>query len=224
MGDRGATNPLYPCLVTLLLLIRHAVTDHTGKRLYGRSEGIHLSETGRYQASRLAERMREVRLEALYTSPMDRCRETASILAGGRRLRPRTLGDLNEVDYGEWTGRALGALRRTKVWRQVRSSPASVRFPGGESLFEVQERAVRAVQEISARHPHGTVAVVSHGDVIRLCLAHYAGVHLDLFQRLEVDTASVTALLLEGGGPRVVRVNDTGTLAGLPTGRGKVGG
>lgn len=209
--------------MTLLLLVRHGTADHTGKRLYGRSPGVHLSVAGREQAGRLAERLREVPLEALYTSPMERCRETAAILLRGRGLRPRTARGLNEVDYGEWTGRPFASLRRSKAWRRVRSSPASVRFPGGESLFEVQERAVRTLEQIAARHRRRTVAVVSHGDVIRLCLAHYAGVHLDLFQRLEVDTGSVTALQLGDGGPRVVRVNDTGPLTDLPT-EGKVGG
>ena len=207
--------------MTLLLLIRHALTDHTGKRLYGRTPGVRLSERGREQSRALAERLREVPLDALYTSPMDRCRETASILLEGRRLRARTARDLNEVDYGEWTGRAFGALRRTKAWRMVRTHPAAVRFPGGETLSEVQVRAVRALEEIAGRHPGATVAVVSHGDVIRLSLAHYAGVHLDLFQRLDVSPASLTALLVGDGGPRVVRVNDTGPLTDLPT---EVGG
>lgn len=201
--------------MALVLLIRHAVADHTGRHLYGRSEGVRLSERGRADAEALARRLRSVRLHGLYVSPMDRCRETAEAIAHGRRLRPVTVEDLNEVDYGDWTGRSFASLRRRKLWRRVRSSPSTVRFPGGESLLEVQERAVRAIDEIAARHPNGVAAVVTHGDVIRLALAHYAGLHLDLFQRLEASTASVTALALGDGIPKVLRANDTGRLEDL---------
>lgn len=208
--------------MALVLLIRHAVADHTGKHLYGRSRGVRLSERGRADAEALAQRLRSVRLQGLYVSPMDRCRDTAEVIARGRRLRPVTVEDLNEVDYGDWTGRSFASLRRTKLWRRVRSSPSTVRFPNGESLFEVQERAVRAVGEVAARHPNGVAAVVTHGDVIRLALAHYAGLHLDLFQRLEASTASVTALALGDGIPKVLLANDTGRLEDLVP--GKVGG
>ena len=213
--------------MALILLIRHAATSQTGKRLYGRAPGNHLSDAGREQAAALAVRLAPIPLEAVYVSPMDRCRETASPLVRGRGLRLRRVADLNEVDYGAWTGRTFGSLHRSKLWRRVRSSPASVRFPGGETLHEVQQRAVRALEEIAARHANGVVAVVTHGDVVRLALAHYAGVHLDLFQRLEVFTGSVTAVVLGDHGPRIVRVNDTGDLGDLvPPGRrrGKVGG
>lgn len=210
--------------VALILLIRHAVADHAGKHLYGRSRGVRLSERGRADAEALAGRLRPVRIHGLYVSPMERCRETAEAIARGRRLQPERIEDLNEVDYGDWTGRSFASLRRTKLWRRVRSSPSTVRFPNGESLLEVQERAVRAIEGIAARHPNGVAAVVTHGDVIRLALAHYAGLHLDLFQRLEASTASVTALALGDGIPRVLRANDTGRIEDLVPRRGKVGG
>lgn len=210
--------------MSLVLLIRHAVADHAGKSLYGRSRGVRLSEQGRADAEALAERLRPVRIHGLYVSPMERCRETAAAIARGRRLRPEIVEDLNEVDYGDWTGRSFASLRRTKVWRQVRTRPSTARFPNGESLLEVQERAVRAVDGIAARHPKGVAAVVTHGDVVRLSLAHYAGLHLDLFQRLEASTASVTALELGDGTPRVLRANDTGRLEDLVPRRRKVGG
>lgn len=199
--------------MTLLLLIRHAVTEQTGKRLYGRTGGIHLSAEGRAQAERLAERLRDVPLDAVYTSPLERCVETARAIAGGRR--PRVVRELNEVDYGDWTGRSLPALRRTKMWARVRSAPSRVRFPSGETLVEVQRRAVASLDALAGRHPRGTIAVVSHGDVVRLAVAQYAGVHIDLFQRLEVAPASVSAVAIGDGGPRILRVNDTGDLTGL---------
>jgi len=199
--------------VTLLLLIRHAVTEQTGKRLYGRTGGIHLSEEGRAQAERLAERLRGVRLDAVYTSPLERCVETAQAIAGGRRSR--VVRELNEVDYGDWTGRSLPALRRTKMWARVRSAPSRVRFPSGETLVEVQRRAVASLDALAGRHPRGTIAVVSHGDVVRLAVAQYAGVHIDLFQRIEIAPASVSAVAIGDDGPRILRVNDTGDLSGL---------
>lgn len=164
---------------------------------------------------RLAARLSSVKLAALYSSPFERCLETAEAIAAGRDVVIQTLSDLGEVDYGEWTGRTFAALRRTVLWRRVHKLPSSVRFPGGESLQEVRERGVRALEEIAAKQRSGVVAVVTHGDVIRLALAHYAGIHIDLFHRLVADPASVTAVALSDGPPRILRVNDTGSLTDL---------
>lgn len=201
--------------MAVLLLIRHAVTEQTGKRLYGRTPGIVLSEEGRAQAERLGERLGEVPVAAVYTSPLERCMETARAIAAGRGMKPRVDRRLLEVDYGDWTGRSFPALRRTKMWARVRSAPSGVRFPSGESLVEVQRRAVAALDGLALRHPRATLAVVSHGDVVRLALAHYAGVHIDLFQRIAVEPASVSAIALDGDGPRILRMNDTGALRDL---------
>jgi probable phosphomutase (TIGR03848 family) len=201
--------------MTLLLLIRHALTDATGNRLYGTSPGIHLSGEGWEQADRLADRLSAVRLAAIYSSPLERCMETAEAVAKGRGLEIQILPDLGEVEYGEWTGRSFKAVRRTALWRRVHELPSSVRFPGGQSLGEVMERGVRALEMIATRHPRRVVATVSHGDVIRLVLAHHAGIHIDLFHRLQVDPASVSALAIGDGAPRILKVNDTGTLVDL---------
>jgi probable phosphoglycerate mutase len=201
--------------VTVLLLIRHAVTDVTGKRLSGRTPGIHLSPEGRRQAEALAERLSAVPIAALYSSPLERCAETAGAIGEGRRLTVQLLPQLEEVAYGRWTGRPLAQLSRTTLWTKIQGSPSSVRFPEGETLGEVQRRAVDALDGVAARHPRGVVAAVSHADVIRLVLAHYAGVHLDLFQRLIVSPASVSAVALGDRVPRILRMNDTGTLDGL---------
>jgi probable phosphomutase (TIGR03848 family) len=213
--DGSVTKP-YPRLVTLLLLVRHAVTDITGKRLYGRSEGISLSEVGRQQAADLARRLGEVPLDALYSSPLDRCLETASPIGEACGVKVTPLEGVLEIDYGSWTGRPFTSLRRLRLWREFHgANPSSPRFPGGETLLEAQRRAVEAVGELAERHPKATVAVVTHGDVVALVLAHYAGIHVDLFQRLEVAPASVTAIALGAGAPRIRRVNDTGTLGDL---------
>jgi probable phosphoglycerate mutase len=199
----------------LLLLIRHALTEATGRSLTGWTPGVHLSEQGRGQARALAERLVPVRIAAIYSSPLERCLETAEPVAAQKRLSVTRVDDLGEVRYGDWTGRTLAQLSRTRLWRTVQSAPSNARFPNGESLLEVQERAAREVGRIAATHPRGVVAAFSHGDVIRLLLAHYSGVHVDLFQRLVISPASVTAIALGDGVPRIVRVNDTGAVADL---------
>jgi probable phosphoglycerate mutase len=201
--------------MTLLLLVRHALTSVTGKRLSGAQPGIHLSEEGRAQANDLAERLTPLTMAAVYASPLERCMETAEEVAGRRGLSVTPVPDLQEVGYGRWTGRSFGQLARSPLWKRLHEQPSAVRFPEGETLAETQQRAVGALDRIAAAHPKAIVAAVTHADVIRLALAHYAGVHLDLYQRLIVSPASVSAVLLGDRVPRVVRTNDTGTLADL---------
>ena len=210
--------------MTTLLLVRHGHTDAAGKRLTGRAPGVHLNELGRRQAERLVERLDGVRIDTIVSSPLERCRETAAPLAKARGRAVDVGRAWIEVGYGEWTGRSISQLRRTKLWRRVMFAPSNVRFPGGESLLEVQGRAVDATLDIAARHVRGTVVVVSHADVIRLLVAHLAGMHVDHLQRLSIDTASITAVSISDGFPRLLTVNDTGDLAVLRSGRGKLGG
>jgi probable phosphomutase (TIGR03848 family) len=201
--------------MTLVVLVRHALTDATGKKLSGRSPGFDLSEAGREQAERLGERLRSVPIAAIYASPLERCMQTAEAVAAGRAVGVNPAPDLLEVEYGSWTGRSLTQLTRTKLWKQIQQAPGSIRFPGGESLMEAQQRAVGFLDELSRRHPRKVVVACSHADVIRLALAHYAGIHVDLFQRLIVGPASVSAVLLGDRIPRIVRMNDTGSAADL---------
>jgi probable phosphoglycerate mutase len=210
--------------MTTLLLVRHGHTDAAGKRLTGRAPGVHLNELGRRQAERLVERLDGVRIDTIVSSPLERCRETAAPLAKARGRAVDVGRAWIEVGYGEWTGRSISQLRRTKLWRRVMFAPSNVRFPGGESLLEVQVRAVDASFDIAARHARGTVLVVSHADVIRLLVAHLAGMHADHLQRLSIDTASITAVSISDGFPRLLTVNETDDLAVLRSGRGKLGG
>ena len=205
--------------MALLLLVRHALTDATGRRLSGQETGLHLSESGRAQAELLSDRLSPIPLAALYSSPLERCVETAEIVARGRSIEVRLLPQLMEVDYGRWTGRPLPQLYRTALWKRLQQAPSSIRFPDGETLGEVQQRCVTALEEIAGRHAKKAVAVVAHADVIRLTLAHYAGVHIDLYQRLTVSPASVSALSLGDRIPRIIRVNDTGSVEDLATRR-----
>jgi probable phosphoglycerate mutase len=201
--------------MTVLLLIRHAHTDTAGKRLTGWARGVRLNDRGRQEAASLAERLEGVPIRAIYSSPLERCRETAAPIARARALGVSVRRGLIEVDYGEWTGRTIAGLRRTKLWRIVQQAPSRLQFPGGESLLQVQARAVAEVEAIAAAHPKQTVAVVTHADVVRLLVMHYAGMHLDKLQRLVVDPASVSVLALSDGAAHLVKVNDTGGLASL---------
>ncbi len=201
--------------MTILLLVRHAVTDQTGKRLYGRSPGVHLSTRGREQAEALTGRLAEVLIEAVYSSPLERCLETAAPTARARRLQVATDDGLIETDSGAWTGRTFASLERTRAWRRFRELPSAARAPGAESVTDLQHRVVRTLEALAERHPRGVVAVFTHQDPIRVALAHFAGIHLDLFQRLTVFPVAVSAVALSEGVPRILRINDTGTLEDL---------
>lgn len=196
--------------MTTLFLIRHGLTAVTGKTLYGRTPGVALDERGRAQAEALAERFARVRLTAVYSSPLDRCIQTVAPLAARQRLDVVAREGLIEMDVGSWTGRPLAQVRRTRLWKELIHRPSHFRFPEGESFAEAQTRALAEVHAIAARHPRGRVAVASHGDIIRMLVAHLAGAHLDLFQRTVADPVSVSVVHLGDGGPYVVLVNDTG--------------
>jgi probable phosphomutase (TIGR03848 family) len=198
----------------VLLLLRHAVTEHTGAVLSGWTPGLHLSEQGRDQAGARAGRLGPVPGDAVYASPLERCQETARVVAGAKGLKLETLEDVGEVRYGDWTGRTLKELGREPLWKVVQATPSAARFPDGESLFEMQARAVLAVEGLREAHPGQTVAVCSHADVIKALTCHYLGMHLDLFQRVVVSPASVTAIAF-GPVPYLVRLNDTGGNADL---------
>lgn len=197
---------------TTLLLIRHATNDWVGSdRLAGWTPGVHLNEQGRRQAQALAERLAKQKIAAIYSSPLERTIETAEILAKPHSLPIRIRDGLGEVKYGDWTGQSVKELaeKQADLWRIVQMIPSQARFPNGESLYEVQVRAVRELDAIVRAHPGQTVAVVSHADVIKACLAHYLGIHLDLFQRLVISPASLTVVQVFPMGVSVSCVNDT---------------
>jgi len=160
----------------------------------------------------IAQRLAQAPLKAIYSSPLERARETAEPLAQVKKLTVLIRSGLGEVQYGQWTGKSLKALKRTKLWPVVQRHPARMEFPEGETFRAVQARAVDEVEKIAREHPKDLVAAFSHGDVIKLIVAHYLGVPLDLFQRLMVNTGSITVLHLEGSHAALVKLNDTGAL------------
>ncbi len=196
--------------MTQLLLIRHAENDwmHSGK-LAGRMPGVHLNAEGQRQAEALGRRLADASLRAVYSSPLERATETAqALLKHHPALTLQIEPGMNEVDYGEWQGKSLRKLARTRLWKVVQSYPSGAQFPRGEDLRAMQVRAVDAVERIAQKHPDTLVAVVSHADVIKAVVAHYAGMHLDQFQRIIIAPASISIIALGRMGPHIVRIND----------------
>ncbi len=190
------------------LLVRHGVTSETGTILTGRLPGVALSDRGRMQARVVADRIAEAKVAAIYSSPIRRCRETARILGEPHDLTPITERRFIEADYGRWSGRPLKDLAKLKAWQGLMTSPARFRFPEGETLTEVQDRAVAAIEELATAHGDQQVMVVTHADVIRTLLCHYLGTPLDLIHRLHVGPTSLTVIeLLPAGGVLVPVVN-----------------
>jgi probable phosphoglycerate mutase len=200
---------------TRLVLVRHGVTAHTGPLLSGRMPGIDLSDKGIEQAQAAAERLSVLTISTVYASPIERTTQTASYIAARLGLEVKPLPGVIEADYGDWTGGKIVELAKTDEWKVVQAAPSRAVFPGGESLRAMQSRMVDALDAVVAAHPHETVVVVSHADPIKSAIAHYTGIHLDLFQRLHVSPASVTVFDFHAYGALLVKCNDTGGLAEL---------
>ena len=210
---------------TKLVLVRHAVTEQTGPMLTGRTPGVDLSEDGRRQAKALGERLADLPVKAVYASPIERTAQTAEAVAVHHGVEVRELPGVIEADYGEWTGGKLVELAKTDLWKTVQRAPSRARFPGGESLAEMQGRMVTALEAVVADHAGEMVVVVSHADPIKAAIAHFTGLHLDLFQRVVVSPASVTVFELSPHGAALIKCNDTGDLEELrPPKQGTEGG
>ena len=170
--------------------------DHVGRELAGRKPDVHLNAAGHAQAERLAEQLDAIHLDAVFSSPLPRARETAAPLAERRKLELQIEDDFTEIDYGDWTGKKIDSLAGESLWSRYNALRSVARIPGGEQLLDVQARAVSVLDAIRRAHPDGCCAIVSHGDVIRSIVAHCAGIPLDLFQRLEIAPASVSVVVL----------------------------
>jgi probable phosphomutase (TIGR03848 family) len=199
--------------MTTLLLVRHGLTAMTGPVLAGWTPGVHLDDRGKAQAEAVAERLRPLPLTAIVSSPLDRCLDTAGIIAAGRDQEITVEQRLGECKYGDWTGRPLKELLKEPLWKVVQAHPSAAVFPGpeGEGLADTQARAVAAVRDWNTKlGPDATWLACSHGDVIKAIAADALGLHLDLFQRITVDPCSVTVIRYESLRPFVLRLNDTG--------------
>ncbi|HEY0935193.1 MAG TPA: histidine phosphatase family protein [Trebonia sp.] len=205
--------------MTTVLLVRHGLTAHTGQLLTGWTPGVGLDERGRAQAKALGERLASVPLDTVVTSPLDRCRQTVEEILAVRpapaaaHAAPVTEDRVGECKYGDWTGKPLQELEKDPLWPVVQAHPSAVRFPGpdGESMLDMQHRAVAAIRDWNARlDKDATYLVCSHGDVIKAIVADSLGLHLDLSQRIIADPCSLTVIRYTPLRPFLLRLNDTG--------------
>jgi probable phosphomutase (TIGR03848 family) len=230
--------------VTLVLIVRHGLTAATGSALTGRTPGISLDDRGQAQAAAVAAKLAEVKLDAIVSSPLERCFETAEAIASAQKqavVPVQTDERFVEVGYGDWTGKPLRKLAHDPLWRVVQAYPSAVTFPGegGEALADMQRRAITGIRDWNAKlGPRATYLICSHGDVIKAILADSLGLHLDMYQRINIDPCSLTVIRFTPLRPFVERQNDTGgsvaTLirsdkktagtAALPPGDAPVGG
>lgn len=193
---------------TTTLLVRHAHTEAIGHWLCGRAPGVHLSAQGRLQADRLGRALASIPLDAIYTSPLERAVETADALARYQPAPVQLVPDLCEIDFGTWTGKRFEDLDRDPEWQTFNERRSAATVPGGERPPAVQARILSALDRLAGAHAGRTIAVVSHGDVLRFAVLHYAGIPLDEYERIEIHPASVSAVLLAPGSPQLLYVNE----------------
>jgi len=192
----------------LILLVRHGATPTTGRVLPGRTPGLHLSDAGKAQAERVAERVVALKPSALYASPLERAMETAAPTAQATGLDPVEEPGLLECDFGEWTGESLSSVSRHAQWRSLMTAPASFRFPGGESLAELDARVVATMERLRTAHSGQVVVCFSHADPIRAALTFALGAPLDSFHRVNVGTGSISIVRFpQDAAPTVLAVN-----------------
>ena len=205
--------------MTTFYLIRHGHNDFVEKRkLAGRMPDVHLSAEGHRQAEALVQILSSVKFKAIYASPLERAVETATPLASDQGLEIIIREGLLEIDYGSWQGQSLKALRRRKLWPIIRNSPSLARFPEGESFPEAQARVVAELEALRSLHrgKKGNIACVFHADPIKLAIAHYLAMPLDLFQRITISPASTSTLTVSDSGIRIIGLNDTRMTVGNP--------
>ena len=194
--------------MAVFLLIRHAENDFLQhRRLAGRKAGVHLNTQGHRQAAELSRSLADLPIEAIYSSPLERARETAEPLSVRSGLPIHLLPALNEIEFGDWTGAQFEQLAEDARWQAFNSFRSGTRIPGGETIVEVQARMVAALQELCMLHPEGPVALFGHGDPIKTVLAHFLGMPLDFVTRLRVAPASISAVRFASWGAEVLCVN-----------------
>jgi probable phosphomutase (TIGR03848 family) len=193
--------------MTTFLLIRHGMTDAVGQLMTGRAAGVRLNAVGEEQARTLPDRVGSIRIDAVYTSPLERTRDTARLLANARGLDVQIDERLIEIDYGRWSGRRFADMVDDPDWQLYNSVRSATRPPGGESLLDVQHRGVNAILDLHGRYPHGVVAIVTHADTLRAILQYFLGMPIDFVMRLDLSPGRISVLQMGTGAPRIVQVN-----------------
>jgi len=197
--------------MTTILLIRHGENEYVAKgRLAGRLSGVHLNDNGKMQAQALSKVLAHAPIKAIYSSPLERCIETAQPLADARKLDVLPRDGLLEIDFGSWQDKTLKSLRRRKLWKTVQANPSRMEFPEGETFVNAQMRITQEMEALSKIHgPKEMIACFAHSDIIRLAVAYYIGTPLDLFQRIAVSPASISTIYLGEMRVRVFNVNQS---------------
>lgn len=201
--------------MTTFFLIRHASCSGLGQKLWGRTPGVCLNETGKLQAQRLAQRFNGIKLQALYSSPLERAMETAETLARSMNLEVKLNPALNEINYGDWTGKTFDTLSTDEHWHRYNSRRSTAIIPDGESFLDVQNRVVKELDVLSHQHANACVALVSHADIIRAAVTYFTATPIDMIERLEISPCSVSVLALDEESATLLTINNRCELSQL---------
>ena len=201
--------------MTTFFLIRHASCNGLGQTLWGRTPGICLNEKGQLQAQRLADRFKNIPLNAIYSSPLDRALQTAAEIAHSMKLEVRKSEAANEINFGDWTGQTFECLSGDRRWRHFNNYRSMTTIPGGESFLEVQNRMVKEIEMLAEQHGKARIAIVSHADVIRAAVAYFAATPIDMIDRFEILPCSVSVVAVNEDRATLLTVNNLGELGQL---------
>jgi len=195
-------------VTTSFYLVRHAAHDNVGGFLAGRTPGIRLGEAGRAQAGRLGQRMASEQFDAIYASPRERTQETAAAIAAARGLPVQTAPELDELDFGTWSGKTFDVLNTDPAWRQWNSVRSLSRTAGGESMLDAQLRALGLVERLAKEHEGGRIVLVSHADIIKALVSHVLGLPIDAWPRFDIGPASITTIVVGDWGAKLWTLNE----------------
>jgi broad specificity phosphatase PhoE len=195
--------------VATFFLVRHASHDALGHVLCGRMPGVSLNSNGRKQAQQLGNRLSCERIEFVHSSPSERARETADAISRGTGVPLEITAALDEIDFGEWTGRTFQEINDDPNWQRWNTARAVAQTPGGETMLQVQQRAIGHVDRLRTAHPDARAVLVSHCDVLRAIVLHCLGMSLDHFDRIEIGPASISCVVVEEWGAKVLALNET---------------
>jgi broad specificity phosphatase PhoE len=195
-------------VTTTFFLVRHAAHDNVGGFLAGRTPGVTLGSDGRAQALRLAERMKRETFSAIFASPRERAAETAAAISVAAHVPVERADELDEIDFGKWAGKDFATLNGDPAWRRWNEVRSLSRTPGGETMLDVERRAVDFIARLGMRFPDGALVLVSHADVIRAAVGHVLGLATDLWQRFDIGPGSITTLIVGEWGARLLGLNE----------------
>jgi broad specificity phosphatase PhoE len=195
--------------MTTFYLVRHGACDGLGETLWGRMANVCLNEEGKTQAQRLAEQFRSVQLDAVYSSPLERALETAEAIGRSANLEVKQSAALNEIDFGDWSGKSFDALSHDEHWRRFNTQRSVTKIPGGESFLDAQARVIAELQRLSEVHKDKRVAIVSHADVIKAAVGYVAGTPVDLVQRFDISPGSVSIIAIDDYNTKLLTVNSS---------------